>query len=501
MFTVVSCAIGNRFSLFCSPDKRETSQTAIPKSSIHAIKSIVLHGRQAKAADSPRRQDPRIITSTDKIVQPSKPLDKKIRQKFTIQILDAINPHRFWFAEYTEFRRLNDLLKKMTTFYDAHHTNYKMNSKHIQKGLHVAVVYYGLWHRSVILELKADHVRVFYIDFGTVEDVPLEQVCYLMEEFITEPSFAQRGVLGFCQPTGGKWDQKVLNYFAKLTGKKAHAKLHHKNPRDKSYVLSILVFDNKNLSDDFIVKNYCIADLKFLTKEKVNHRELDFADYESGKRASYEEIIVDWLPKELRGHFSAAWPDVPKTVVISSSSRNSNKENVASVEVHKRPVRFDTPLRTSHLPSPALGAQELPTKASATASPGLGLLQFTNRIEEPAKAQQVAAHIDPLQSSIKVAHQSSDKKTQQNGLTSDMASDSLNVNEPQQVDPSTKSPKQIHSTNGKQSIRRVADWSWDKFQAGSTKFVYCLTINQHSEIFFVLADEVYELRDYFIGFK
>lgn len=273
------------------------------------MQAVTLH-----AVDSPS-----IITTTDKVILPSKPLIKRSGEKFSIQILDSINPHRFWFAEYSEFRRLRDLMKKMTKFYKARHTDLKINLMHIQKGLHVAVDYYGEWHRSVILNVMADNVvRVFYIDYGTVEDEPLKRVCYLMEEFITEPSFAQRGVLGLVQPTGGKWDQEGIDFFTNLTKKKAQAKFFDKNPSDSSYVLSIRVANKKNLSDYFIDKNYCIADSDFLNKEKVNYREgeLDFADYEAGKHESNDDKIVDWLPKALRGQYSVALHEIFASIKI-----------------------------------------------------------------------------------------------------------------------------------------------------------------------------------------
>lgn len=495
------CNLWSLFSYSPEPDveKQAPRQAVNLESSLNAIKTASLHDRQVNAVGSRRRQDSSIITTTDKIVPSLKPLDKEIGQKFIIQILDSINPHRFWFAEYSEFRRLNELITKMTKFYKSHYTDLKINSKQIQKGLHVAVDYSGLWLRSVILKVKSENVvRVFYIDFGTVEDVPLERVCFSLEKFITEPSVTKRGVLGFVQPTGGRWDKAAHKHFARLTRKKAQAELYYKNPHDESYVLSNRVVNNKDLSDEFIEKNYWIADSDFLTKKKVNCSELDFADYEAAMRASNKGKVADWLPKALRGQYSDASREVLEITASSSNTCSSNKENVATD--HKRSDSFDATSLSTYV-----GA---PTTASATSSSFLRLSQFMNPAIEPVKAQPITSHNEELQQSgLNLGH----KKSHQNGLSSEMASDALNVREPHQIKPivnvsqqsqwSTKPPPQIHSINGKQSISRVVDLSWDKFQAGSTKSVYCLTINLRSRIFFVLADEAFELRDYFVEFK
>lgn len=486
----------NRFSLFCSPQlcKPDVEKREIrPAEKIDNIVSAVSHhDPQAEAVGSPRLEDPRIITTTDKVILPSKPFNQPTLQKFKIHILDVINPHRFWFTEHSEFRRLNELMTKMTAFYKTHSTDLKIEAKHLQKGLHVAAQFSGLWHRSVILKAKANNVRVLYVDFGTVEDVPLERVCYLLEDFIAEPSFMQRGVLGFVQPTDGRWGPVITKYVKKLRGKTAKAMIFHKNLSDSSYILSIKIASDDCLSEFLIFKKYCVPDSDFLTKEKVNNCELDFADYEAGKHIRRKEEIEDWLPKALvkRGQCSTI-AGQPRDVLTSVTSLLNTKTSKKD------------PSQSSPLPSHSAAQKPLTSASIATSSPAMRLSPFVNTFKEPDKAQQVESCIKSI---IKAPPQPITKATQPIVKAPQPISKA-----PQPIDTSIKSPQQISSTtkdvppiqrcDGKLVIRCVADLSWANFQAGSIKTVYFQAVNSLSDFYVFLKDEFQELRDYFAEFK
>lgn len=87
--------------------------------------------------------------------------------------------------------------------------------------------------------------------------------------------------------------------------------------------------------------------------------------------------------------------------------------------------------------------------------------------------------------------QSSDKELPQ----------STSVKKHQEIEPSTNAIPQVHSSDGKQSIRRVADSNLDEFQEGAIKSVYFGAINSLSDIYFTLEDEFKELDGYYDELK
>jgi Tudor domain len=246
----------------------------------------------SQSADDPAKEDNwKIIKTIDKIIPWSGQIDKSIKEPLRIIVLEVINPHRFWFALSEEFEKIKETMENMTNFYDKDGDHLKVEPKTLVKELYVAALYDKLWHRGLILSvLRFGKVRIFFLDFGTVTDVAICELRYLLEDFIELPAVAKRGVLSYVQPLEKKWSEEAIKVFKKNSiNKKVNAKIFQQNQGDSSYFLGVMVgsgTDKKLLSQLLLEKSLATVDPDFLKKENLNSLEMSFSDYENGKHVS-----------------------------------------------------------------------------------------------------------------------------------------------------------------------------------------------------------------------
>lgn len=241
--------------------------------------------------------------SDDKKIEPCKSLD--ITKPLVIRFLDAINPHRFWFAPIDDYKRLNELMEQMQDFYSKEN-ELNVDRKHLMKGMYVAFVYAKLWHRGIVRALTKESVQIFCIDFGSVETIKADDdIRYLKEEYLEVPRLSQRGVTSHIQPTNGKWSEECNKFFKEnLTRKLINVKIFKKNLNDTSYQLAIRACiegkEDSLMTKALIDHGWCEFDKEFCGKDLVNPNELEFEDYEAGNHLTREVQPVaeedDWLP-------------------------------------------------------------------------------------------------------------------------------------------------------------------------------------------------------------
>lgn len=252
---------------------------------------------------------PKLIKDTQTIIPPPVALEtvQDFSEGFIVALTDSLNPHRFWFTPYVNYRKLNELTVEMNAFYSANKA-LKIDEADIQEGLFVAASFSSLWNRAKIIGKSDKFVRLFYVDYGTTEDVVADdRVRYLREDFAMPPSFALRGVLSHVQPVGGAWSEESSKFFmSKLYKQKLEVKIFKKNIEDSSYSMAIraVLGEEKKkqlVSDALITKKFCIFDKDFLEKSVVNEAERSFNDLEAGKNLKSPKIVAkkseeSWLP-------------------------------------------------------------------------------------------------------------------------------------------------------------------------------------------------------------
>lgn len=102
----------------------------------------------------------------------------------------------------------------MTSSYDSEDM---IKKSHIQKGYACAALYENIWHRAEILEKpQRETVKVFFVDYGTIDRVAITDIRYLLDTFSIIPKLCHRGTLDFVKPINHRWDNNATSFFLSL---------------------------------------------------------------------------------------------------------------------------------------------------------------------------------------------------------------------------------------------------------------------------------------------
>lgn len=218
-----------------------------------------------------------ILRNRNGKVPDSKLLTNSIMKPIEFLILEAVNPHRFWFTELSNKHELQELIVNMKEFYNnLSENNLRYEPKEFYKDLYVAAKKNETWHRAKVVSVDPFNVvRVYYIDNGTVGDVSDNRhIRYLMPQYMDLPTVAQRGVLSYIQPKGGLWSKEAEKYFTKNFKNKILSGIIFKvNPTDSSYYVALK--SQEKLVTMFLMElNYGFIDNEFLKNDEINGKEL-----------------------------------------------------------------------------------------------------------------------------------------------------------------------------------------------------------------------------------
>lgn len=65
-------------------------------------------------------------------------------------------------------------------------------------------------------EPKNGFVKIFFVDYGTVDDVSVRDVRYILNIFCSAPKMCYRGTLDFIKPKSNRWDVETTTFFINL---------------------------------------------------------------------------------------------------------------------------------------------------------------------------------------------------------------------------------------------------------------------------------------------
>lgn len=94
-----------------------------------------------------------------------------------------------------------------------------MLKSHIVKGQIAAVIYSQskIYHRGEIIhKYENDIVKVFFVDYGTVDYVSVSDIKYLPKEFSMLPKQAFRGSLSHIKPLKRRWTRESICEFISM---------------------------------------------------------------------------------------------------------------------------------------------------------------------------------------------------------------------------------------------------------------------------------------------
>ncbi|KAK9885642.1 hypothetical protein WA026_012406 [Henosepilachna vigintioctopunctata] len=131
---------------------------------------------------------------------------------------EIYDPSKFWL--YRDDGRLEALTTAMNTFYAKNRDRFRIPKQFLEIGRYCVAVALKQYHRCVIVKIQpnASFVNVFYIDYGSLEAVPKDQIWFLTKDFVKLPAQAIRARLSsICPPRKHiMWSSEATNRFRQL---------------------------------------------------------------------------------------------------------------------------------------------------------------------------------------------------------------------------------------------------------------------------------------------
>ncbi|KAK0179786.1 hypothetical protein PV327_005504 [Microctonus hyperodae] len=150
-----------------------------------------------------------VTTFTDKIT------DK--RSLVAVRVVEAFHPSFFWVQIEKKQQKFKDMMNDLHTFYEEKKAKYSVPIIMLEKGLNVACMFFGKWHRGIIKAV--DHrcqVTVLFYDYGTLKSYPPDDIFYLHRAFSVLPAQAIPCGLYNVRPyEGDQWPKNVIDSFIK----------------------------------------------------------------------------------------------------------------------------------------------------------------------------------------------------------------------------------------------------------------------------------------------
>ncbi|XP_036330190.1 uncharacterized protein LOC118742313 isoform X1 [Rhagoletis pomonella] len=136
-----------------------------------------------------------------------------------IFISEIHSPFKFWFHIYKEHHDLDMLMLQIERFYTSlEPEEFCIPRVCICPGQVCAALYKGLWHRAEVLSSVIDNkTKVSFVDYGTVSEVAIENIKFLLTAFAILPKQAIRGSLSHIRPKNLHWCQESIHYFLSMS--------------------------------------------------------------------------------------------------------------------------------------------------------------------------------------------------------------------------------------------------------------------------------------------
>ncbi|CAD6998570.1 unnamed protein product [Ceratitis capitata] len=217
-------------------------------------------------------------TVTFGIKIPSYKLPEKYRPGDVIGLFisEIHSPYKFWFHIYKEHNELDTLMLQIEHFYTSlEPRSFCVPRVCICPGQVCAALYKNLWHRAEILSPVIENkAKVLFVDYGTVSEVSVDDIKFLLTSFAKLPQQAIRGSLSYICPKNLHWCQESIHAFLEMTfelmlyGK--ISEIHEK----KRTIYMVLCDTNKEqvvqINKQLVDKGFALYDEEWLKSEKVN---------------------------------------------------------------------------------------------------------------------------------------------------------------------------------------------------------------------------------------
>ncbi|XP_031629248.1 uncharacterized protein LOC116344710 [Contarinia nasturtii] len=126
------------------------------------------------------------------------------------------SPYRFWVHLKDDVEQIETLMSSMDYYYTSDESmiaKRPIPETQLLVGRVCAALFDSQWHRAEIVEVLDKSLVVFYVDYGTLDEVEKKNVRFLNKRFSKSPIYAHRGCLDRCKPNDGIWTFEAMNVF------------------------------------------------------------------------------------------------------------------------------------------------------------------------------------------------------------------------------------------------------------------------------------------------
>ncbi|XP_011202110.3 tudor domain-containing protein 5 [Bactrocera dorsalis] len=240
-----------------------------------------------------------------KKIPPYKISDQIIRGSIIgIFISEIHSPYKFWFHIYKKHHELDELMLQIERFYTSLEPEiFCIPSVCVCPGQVCAALYKGLWHRAEILtSVIGNKAKVFFVDYGTVSNVPVSNIKFLLTSFARLPKQAIRGSLSHICPNNYHWSPESIQYFLSLSSElMLYGQVSEINEK-KRIIHMVLCDSNRNevlqINRELVEKGFAFYDEQWLKSDKdelrTHHLREDFPTFsmlEMGEYPSLAELV------------------------------------------------------------------------------------------------------------------------------------------------------------------------------------------------------------------
>ncbi|CAH0549529.1 unnamed protein product [Brassicogethes aeneus] len=286
-----------------------------------------------------------IITIRSESVKLKKHVFNDIKEKIVFDNHDQFKPHlyesikegdyyeckieyvydlsKFWVV--IKNKELGYFQEHWRLFYDDPRNLSRIPASQIEAGKACLVKTNNFFYRCVVQEnmlMSSNKIRVFYVDYGIIMTISIEDVYYIHEHVCSVPRFALRAMLANICPysTGQMWTIDDLGYFWNLIGKKSlFAKICLIDRENSILHVAIreLCHHHCDYVNDILIKDK-VAKIIGKEDENIKNR-IRFGKYKAKVKylymyPSFELIEKGVVPKSLN-EFSLLKKEVPLDII------------------------------------------------------------------------------------------------------------------------------------------------------------------------------------------
>ncbi|KAL3282695.1 hypothetical protein HHI36_005869 [Cryptolaemus montrouzieri] len=202
-------------------------------------------------------------------------LDKfNINDRIQIVVSEICDPGRFWI--YKDDGLLDDMMNSMQPFYREHKPYYLIPEILFEVGLY-CVVHLNEFQRGLIVDLLPNiggHVKVYFIDYGTMVILPKEKIWFLTREFSVLPAQAVKAKLANIKPIEQIWTMESSQRFREFV--------------DSKHVFAKITGSEQNTLSMYIADN--AKPLKFVNDVLVEEKHANYLNKEASSSGRTEKI-------------------------------------------------------------------------------------------------------------------------------------------------------------------------------------------------------------------